>query len=325
MTEETQQKNAAVLDALSDMPEDSATFEPIESAPETATLGIESSPEIGKLAAALVKAQTGMELVVKDGFNPHLDSKYMTLGALTKEVQPRLAANGIASFGSPARELRTGNPIFLLRLIHKSGQWIQSAIPLVIFEQKGVNAAQSVNSAVSYARRALLSSAMGVATEDDDGNTANGQPPAEASPPPAEPQRRSRETKPPANGKKRGSNPDSPPKLDVRPFDLTAFIPSEQWAGVGADWHTGRRITEPQQRRLYTVAKAEGGWTSAQVKSVLIHHFGLESSAEIPGDWESRGLFPYGKIIEIFTTFSPDDGGRAEDENQDAGQLPLGS
>ncbi len=337
MTEETRQRNAATIDELdappADTPEDDATLDPIDPAPETATLGIESSAEINKLSAALVRAQTGLGLVVKDGLNTHLNSKYMTLGALTKEVQPRLAQNGIASFGSPARELRTGKPIYLLRLIHKSGQWIQSAIPLVIFEQKGVNAAQSVNSAVSYARRALLSSAMGVATEDDDGNAADGQP-AESRSDEPQPQRKSREARAERGGgidrlgnePKRGVNPDSPPKLDVRPFELTAFIPSDQWASIAADWHTGRRISKPQQKRLYAAANQEGGWSGDQVKAVLIRHFGLSSSGEIPGDWKDRNLFPYNKLVETLTTYSPEpEGGRDEHEYQDAGQQSLGA
>ena len=338
MTEDTQRRNAEAIAEIDapppDIPEDTDALDPIDPAPETATLGIESSAEINKIAAALVRAQTGLELVGKDGFNPHLKAKYMTLGALTKEVQPRLATAGIATFGSPAREAKTGKPIFLLRLIHKSGQWIQSAIPLVIFEQPGVNAAQSVNSAVSYARRALLSSAMGVATEDDDGNKADGQPQAESPSDEPQPQRKSREAPAergggldrPGNEPGRApSYPDSPPKLDIRPFELTAFIPSDQWAGIAADWHTGKRITKPQQKRLYAAANQEGGWSGEQVKAVLIRHFGLSSSAEIPGDWEDRNLSPYGKLIETLTTYSPEpEGGRDENENQDAGQQSLG-
>jgi len=315
MTEETRQRNAATIGELSDAPEDAAALDPIEPVPETATLGIESSREIDKIAAALVKAQSGLELVTKDGINTHLNSKYATLGAINKEVKPRLSKHGIATFGSAARELRTGKPIYLLRLIHRSGQWLQSAIPLVIFEQKGVNAAQSVNSAVTYASRALLSGAMGVATEDDDGNAADGQPQNDGAPP-QEPERKSREVPAergrginrPGNEPKRGRNPDSPPKLDVRPFELTAFIASEHWAAVGADWHTGRRISKPQQKRLYAAASSEGYWSTEQVKAVLFRHFGIESSSEIPGDWDSRGLQPYSKIVEILTTFSPEPG-----------------
>ena len=57
---------------------------------------MEKSPEIAKLATALVAFQTEMETVVYDADNPFYKSRYATLAALVSSSKDLLVKNGLA-------------------------------------------------------------------------------------------------------------------------------------------------------------------------------------------------------------------------------------
>ncbi len=94
--------------------------------------------------------------------------KYATLDAIIAATFPALHKNGIVVIQMP---VMAGNRLVLLsRLMHESGEFIESGLPL-----QGGNDPKALGSAITYARRYVLSALLGVAAEeDDDGGAASG-------------------------------------------------------------------------------------------------------------------------------------------------------
>jgi hypothetical protein len=93
---------------------------------------------------------------------------YVTLGQLIAAVRPVLNRNGVAVVQMPAQDDQ-GRPVLITRLLHESGDAAESAMPLVMDKQT----AQGLGSALTYAKRYALASALAIADqEDDDGNAA---------------------------------------------------------------------------------------------------------------------------------------------------------
>lgn len=139
---------------------------------------MKTSETIDQIATALAVAQSKMKPAVKDSTNPHFKSKYADLTSVWESCREGLTANHVATVQNV--ETVDGRVLVTTRLIHKSGQWIEFG-PLSVPMQK-VDA-HGVGSAVSYARRYALSAAVGVVTDDDDGNAAVSGEPAPANAP----------------------------------------------------------------------------------------------------------------------------------------------
>lgn len=133
------------------------------------------SEQITDLAAALVAFQAEVTNPKKTGKNPHHNSTYAPLDEVINTVKPILAKHGLMVVQSTGTE---GELITVTtRLIHKSGQWMESDVLKVPGSMKGRNefSAQALGSAISYGRRYQLSAMLGIASEeDDDANAANG-------------------------------------------------------------------------------------------------------------------------------------------------------
>jgi hypothetical protein len=128
---------------------------------------MKTSETIGKLAEALAKAQPEMGNAAFDAINPHFKSKYATLASVRDAVTMPLAANGLAIVQLTSEG--DGKMIVHTRLMHSSGEWIESAYPII----NDVNKPQAMGSALTYARRYSLASICSIASEqDDDGNAA---------------------------------------------------------------------------------------------------------------------------------------------------------
>jgi hypothetical protein len=121
------------------------------------------------LASALVAAQKEMPAVEPSKPNPAFKgSMYVTLGQLIAAVRPVLNRNGIAVVQMPAQD-EQGRPALITRLLHESGDAAESVMPLVMDKPT----AQGLGSALTYAKRYALASALAIADqEDDDGNAA---------------------------------------------------------------------------------------------------------------------------------------------------------
>lgn len=144
---------------------------------------IEKSPTIGEIAAALVKVQASLQAAKKTSVNPYHKSQYADLAEVWNACREPLGANGIAIVQFPGSDPMTGEVSVETMLIHTSGEFLSKAVSA---HPKDL-LPQSVGSAVTYLRRYGLASAIGVITEDDDGEGAQPRQPEQAAPKPAAP------------------------------------------------------------------------------------------------------------------------------------------
>lgn len=130
---------------------------------------MQQSEQIDKLAEALAAAQKEIGGAAKSSTNPHFRSKYADLSevwATWQEVGPK---NGLALMQVTAMD--NGSPILVTQITHKSGQWVRGEYPLNPVK----NDPQGLGACVTYARRYCLAAMVGIAPEDDDGETASGR------------------------------------------------------------------------------------------------------------------------------------------------------
>lgn len=128
---------------------------------------MKTSDTITKIADALVKAQSAMKPAIKDSRNPHFNSRYADLASVWDAIREPLTSNGLSvvqMVGSNELEKTT----LTTRVTHVSGEWIESTWQIPVGKQDP----QGLGSAISYARRYALASAIGVVQDDDDGNAA---------------------------------------------------------------------------------------------------------------------------------------------------------
>jgi hypothetical protein len=125
-----------------------------------------TSDNLNELAKALAAAQGEMKNAILNKVNPHFKSKYADLAAIRDTVTPALAKHGIAVVqGTDTEE---NSIVVFTRLIHSSGQWIESRFPIPYDKP------QAMGSGITYGRRYTLSAVTNIAAdEDDDGNAAN--------------------------------------------------------------------------------------------------------------------------------------------------------
>ena len=128
-----------------------------------------TSENIDQLATALAAAQSEMKNAKLNKVNPHFKSKYADLAEIRDTVTPALSKHGIAVVnGTDATE---GGLHVVTRLIHKSGQWIESRFPIAYDKP------QTMGSAITYGKRYNLAAVANIAAdEDDDANAANDKP-----------------------------------------------------------------------------------------------------------------------------------------------------
>ena len=126
------------------------------------------SDTIGKLAGALAKAQSQMTMVEGKSTNPFFNSKYASLAAVLEVAMPALNANEVALVQGNRWDTSDNGFYITSMLMHSSGEWIKSEIRMPIAKKD----AHGIGAATTYGRRYLLSSMVGVAQADDDGNGA---------------------------------------------------------------------------------------------------------------------------------------------------------
>jgi hypothetical protein len=127
---------------------------------------VRTSEQINELAKALAAAQGEMKNATLNKTNPHFKSKYADLAMIRDTVTPALSKHGIAVVQGTDTEENT--IVVFTRLIHSSGQWIESRFPIPYDKP------QTMGSGITYGRRYTLSAVANIAAdEDDDGNAAN--------------------------------------------------------------------------------------------------------------------------------------------------------
>ncbi len=129
----------------------------------------EQSAEVADIFTALAKAQSEIKNAKKSSDNPFFKSKYADLAEVTEACRGPLTKNGIAVVQGPvSRGSQCG---VRTMLTHNSGQWM-ACTALATPKDSGP---QSYGSVVTYLRRYSLAGMAGVATEDDDGEKAEGR------------------------------------------------------------------------------------------------------------------------------------------------------
>lgn len=126
-----------------------------------------TSTEINEIAKALSKLQGSMRPAVKDSNNPFFKSKYTSIAGIWDTIREFLDALGLSVL-QDAKSSENGISV-VTRICHSSGQWVECG-PLEIPAVK--KDPQGFGSAVSYARRYALASALGIVSDDDDGERA---------------------------------------------------------------------------------------------------------------------------------------------------------
>jgi hypothetical protein len=101
--------------------------------------------------------------------NPFFKSKYADLEAVIDSCRPALQKNNISILQAPM--VHEGRVYVETRLLHKSGEWISSSLSAKPKDE----GPQSIGSCISFLRRYGLSALLCLATEDDDGNSAQAQ------------------------------------------------------------------------------------------------------------------------------------------------------
>lgn len=127
---------------------------------------VKTSENINELAAALAKAQAEMKNARLNKVNPHFKSRYADLAEIRDTVTPALAKNGIAVVNG--MDTAENGIQVVTRLIHASGQWVESRFPIAYDKP------QTMGSAITYGKRYNLSAIVNIAADDDDdANAAN--------------------------------------------------------------------------------------------------------------------------------------------------------
>jgi hypothetical protein len=134
---------------------------------------VNRSESIAKLTEALSKAQGTLDHAKKDVKNEFFKSKYADLASVIDAAKKPLADNGLAVIQS-TRITESGAIVLVTMLSHISGEWVSSEYPVNPVKSDP----QGYGSALTYARRYAFSAITGVASEDDDGNSASGNVPA---------------------------------------------------------------------------------------------------------------------------------------------------
>jgi hypothetical protein len=142
---------------------------------------MKSSPEIDKVAPALLMAQTRIGAASKDGSNPHFRSAFATLGAVMEACKEALNEQKICVLQPVGHE--NGVQYVETILLHSSGQFISDQMriepPMKMILPKNNEFTpflapdpQAQGSAITYARRYALQSMLFIPAEDDDGEGA---------------------------------------------------------------------------------------------------------------------------------------------------------
>ena len=124
------------------------------------------SSKIDKLAGSLAKAQSEMGGVAKGKTNPFYKSSYADINSCIEACMPALNKHGL-SISQGNRFCNTSGYYITTTLLHESGQWLRSEIRIPLTNKKD---AQEIGSACTYGRRYGLTSMIGLAQVDDDGN-----------------------------------------------------------------------------------------------------------------------------------------------------------
>jgi len=119
-----------------------------------------------ELMGALASAQAEIENASKTSANPHFKSRYADLAEVLNTCRSKLAKHGICIMQSTGFD---GSTVAVTTVLaHKSGGWVSAVSNCVPAKTD----AQGIGAATTYLRRYSLAAIVGIAQEDDDGQSA---------------------------------------------------------------------------------------------------------------------------------------------------------
>jgi len=150
------------------------------------------SPTVGKLAAALAKAQGEIVNAKRESKNPFFNAMYADLASVWDACRGPLSKNELCVIQTTEK----GDPkqvVVCTRLVHSSGEWVLSTLCVRPIPREKKNkqgqilgpaeiGPQEITAAITYARRSGLAAIAGVAAEDDDGEKLQNRTPDEVPP-----------------------------------------------------------------------------------------------------------------------------------------------
>lgn len=218
-----------------------------------------NSENLDAFAKSLCAVQGELRPALKDSSNPFFKSKYADLESAVETARPILAKHGFAiTQGCVERE--NGSWILVTKLMHSSGQWMETDCPILVKDQS----AQGFGSGMSYARRYSFMAILGMTAtdDDDDAEAAVGRHHQNLTP-----------TKQPILK----PNPPTP-----SPTPQPAPIPAQN-GPIQANKTASSNLSEAQLKRLWAITK-QYGWTTKQVKELVSYKFQKDSSSDLTKD-----------------------------------------
>lgn len=125
---------------------------------------MQKSPSITNLTQGLAKFHAMVGRISKDGKNPFFKSNYATLPHILNEIAEPMEKSGLVISQFP-----NGDGLTTMLIHADSGEFIMSTFTLQVVRH---NDPQAQVSAISYARRASISSVLNLSIVDDDGEAA---------------------------------------------------------------------------------------------------------------------------------------------------------
>ncbi len=123
-----------------------------------------NSETVKELLPALSAAISDMRDPKKNAANPHFKNRFADLGEVLECIKGPLSDQGLVM------TQHADGDVLRTRVWHvKSGEWIESAVNLVMDKKT----AQAQGSAITYARRYALKALFGMHDTDDDGQEAS--------------------------------------------------------------------------------------------------------------------------------------------------------
>jgi len=250
-----------------------------------ATQTYERSASVAHLAQALVKAQLAMRPAKKSSENPYFKSSYADLSAVWEVAQKPLADNGLAVM-QPISSTVDGRSVHVTTLlVHVSGEWVSSTFTLTPKADKAEPfiSPQALGSAVTYGRRYALAAMLGIVSDDDDGEGAEGRGKTNGHHAPAQRPAPTYQRPPVQQVAPEPADPApewTPEQHRARQKQLT-----EQQQQPPADTpkanpaNADKPISEAQAKRLFAIAK-EHGWENDELRE-FVTTCGYEHSKDI--------------------------------------------
>lgn len=124
------------------------------------------SENINELAKALSHAQAEMSFAMKDSTNQHFKQKYADLTSVWDAIRDPLTKHGLSV--SQLVDIQDGKAVLVSILMHTSGQWLRSIIPIL----NANNTSQGQGAGITYVRRYSLAALVGCTQDDDDGEAS---------------------------------------------------------------------------------------------------------------------------------------------------------